>query len=102
MPHMPTYGEDGSGCTSEGCSTTRIISYTATGAEGTDFNVPIGATLAADTYNVGLLGTAGSANFPVLDFPNALAGDRTTTQFRVLSAATLTAGDILKFLLIEE
>lgn len=79
----------------------RVVTYVATGSENGDFFVTIGATLAADTYNVGLLGTAGAANFPVLDFPNALGTDRTTTQFRVLAAAQMTVGDIIKFLLLE-
>jgi hypothetical protein len=98
---MPLYGEDGSSCADGSCGSNRVVTYTATGVEGVDFMVDIGATLASDEYEVGLLGTAGAANFPVLDYPNALAGDRTTTQFRVLSAATLTAGDILKFQIVE-
>lgn len=94
-------GGGGSACSSGSCASTRIVTYVGTGAEGVDFSVPIGTTLAADTYNVGLLGIAGAVNFPILDFPNVLAGDRTTTAFRVLAAAPLTVGDILKFLIIE-
>lgn len=96
------YGsDDGSSCADGACGAPRIVTYTATGSEGVDFTVPIGTTLAADTYEVGLFGIAGAANFPILDFPNALAGDRTTSQFRVLSAAVLTLGDVLKFQIVE-
>lgn len=84
-----------------GASGVVVVTYVATGIEGLDFTVPIGSTLTADTYNVGLLGIAGAANVPFCDFPNVLAGDRTTTTFRVLTAAALTAGDILKFLIVE-
>lgn len=100
MAHMDYSGSMGGSCSS-GCASSRIVTYTATGAEGVDFTVPIGTTLALDTYEVGLLGIAGAANFPILDFPNAVAGDRTTTTFRVLSAAVLTVGDILKFQIVE-
>ena len=97
MSHMPTTAQP-TGSTMLGG---RIVTYVATGAEGVDFSVPIGATLVLDTYDVGLLGIAGAANFPILDFPNALAADRTQTAFRVLAAVALTAGDILKFLIVE-
>ncbi len=100
MSHM-TYTGDGASCADGACGGTRIVAYTATGGE-TDFDVPIGTTLAADTYAVGLLGTAGAAALPVCDFPNALAGDRTTSTFRVVTAAALTTGDVLNFLIVEE
>ena len=101
MSHM-NYAVGAEACADGTCAgTPRIITYTATGSEGVDFTVPIGTTLAADTYEVGLFGIAGAASVPVFDFPNALAGDRTTTSFRVLSAATLTASDIIKFILVE-
>jgi hypothetical protein len=100
MSHMDYDGSMGGSCSSS-CASTRIVTYVATGAEGVDFFVPIGATLAADTYEVGLFGIAGAAALPVCDFPNVLAGDRTQTTFRVLTAATLTVGDILKFQIVE-
>jgi hypothetical protein len=96
MTHMPTTGQPSGGSG----SSARIVTYTATGAEGVDFTVPIGTTLGSE-YEVGLFGIAGAASFPILDFPNVLAGDRTSTTFRVLSASTLTAGDILKFQIVE-
>ncbi len=102
MGHMDYGASSGESCADGLCAgSPRIVTYVATGSEGVDFMVPMGTTLATDSYEVGLFGIAGAANFPVLDFPNVLAGDRTTTEFRVLSAATLTAGDTLKFQVVE-
>jgi hypothetical protein len=78
----------------------RVVTYTASGGEGTDFNVTIGSTMAADDYEV-FWSPAGITNLPILDLPIADAGDRTTTTFRVTTADSLTAGDVLKFLLVE-
>lgn len=76
------------------------VNYVATGVEGTDFNVPIGSTLPNDVYNL-FWAPKGVASVPVLDLPDTLAGDRTTTQFRVITSANLTAGDILTFLIFQ-
>lgn len=74
-----------------------IVTYTATGSEGTDFMVTLPATL-TDAYEVSFFGAAGAASIPdVWDFPDTLAGDRTSTQFRVLVPAALSAGDVFKF-----
>ena len=56
MSHMPEYGSGGSGCEASTCGERRIVTYTATGIEGVDFSVTIGATLAADTYEVSFFG----------------------------------------------
>jgi hypothetical protein len=102
MAHM-TYTGGGASCVDGGCggSDFRVVTYTATGAEGTDFMVDIGATLAADDYEV-LWSPAGVTNLPILDLPTALAGDRTTTQFRVVLADALAADDVLKFFVMEQ
>lgn len=98
MAHMPTYGEDGAACSDSGsCGTARRVPYTATGAEGTDFTVSIGATLAASDYGM-TWAPAGVASLPILDLPE---DDRTTTQFRVLVGDPLTAGDRLDFFIWE-
>lgn len=81
-------------------SNVRTVTYTATGSEGTDFNVTIGTTMAADDYEV-FYAPAGVTNIPVLDLPTSATTDRTTTTFRVTLADSLTAGDVLKFLLVE-
>jgi hypothetical protein len=102
MGHMDYGVSTGEACADGLCAgSPRIVTYTATGSEGVDFMVPIGTTLATDEYEVGLFGIAGAANYPILDFPNTLAGDRTDSEFRVLSAAVLTLGDILKFQVVE-
>lgn len=77
-----------------------VVSYVATGAEGMDFAVPIGRTLSGVTYAV-LWAPSGVTNLPIADLPNGV-GDRTTTQFRVTTAAPLTAGDKLTFVIFEE
>lgn len=73
-----------------------VTNYVATGAEGTDFMVTLSQEMDNDDYGL-VWSPAGVASVPVLDLPNLLAGDRTTTQFRVTLAAALTAGDQLTF-----
>lgn len=76
----------------------RVVTYTATGTEGADFMVPIGATLATASYAV-MWSPAGVTNLPLLDLPTG-AGDRTTTHFRVLvGGELLQAGDTLTFVI---
>jgi hypothetical protein len=104
MSHMPTYGEDGSGCSSEGsCAAPRVVEYTATGAEvPAGVTIPIGATLSAATYHVGFFGLGGDGTGDVpwaWGFPNA---SRTTSQFlATFTGTTLTAGAVYKFQIIE-
>jgi len=70
--------------------------YTATGAEGSDFMVNLPAARATDTYLVE--GTSqGVTMIVAYDFPDLLAGDRTTTAFRVITTGSLTAGDQIYF-----
>lgn len=98
MSHMPSITSGATITTVGTVVPARVVSYTATGSEGTDFMVPIGTALPADDYDVGFFGAAGAASIPaVWDFPNALAGDRTTTEFRVLVPSVLSAGDVFKF-----
>ncbi len=75
--------------------TQRFI-YTATGIEGTDFNVSLPAARATDSYAV-FYTLDGVTNIVTMDFPDVLAGDRTTTQFRVILSGALTAGDKIVF-----
>ena len=81
-------------------STVTTVNYTATGSEGTDFTITIGATMASDVYFV-VPTTRGVTNVPIMDCPDSLAGDRTTTTFRVVTADVLTAGDKLCFLVVQ-
>jgi hypothetical protein len=83
-----------------GASTDQVFRYTATGAEGTDFNITLPAARATDLYNV--LMTSGSvAGIVPANFPDTLAGDRTTTQFRCITAAPLALGDQFDLLVID-
>jgi hypothetical protein len=77
----------------------RIVNFVATGGEQ-DFMVNIGgAPMVNDNYGL-LWSPAGTPSaIPVLDLPNVLAGDRTTTQFRVETLIPLSAGDKLTFVL---
>lgn len=95
MSHMTSLGSTCSD--SGGACSSRVVTYTGTGAEGTSFMVSIGATLASSAYNV-FFSPAGVTNVPVLDLPSS---GRTTSAFPVATATTLTAGDVLMFLLIE-
>lgn len=97
MSHMPTYTSPTPGPTGH---TGVVVNYTATGAEGVSFVVPIGADMGTDQYVI-MWAPSGVTDFPVPDFPDG-AGDRTSTQFRVNVAAALTAGDKLSFVLFEE
>jgi hypothetical protein len=74
--------------------------YTATGAEGSDFMVTLPVAQGTDDYII----VASLSDAPAIygmRFPNALAGDRTTTQFRVITTAALTAGDVIEFRVVD-
>ncbi len=59
--------------------------------------VTMPVAMASDDYSV--VGSLASAAAIVgLQFPDTLAGDRTTTQFRVVTSAALVAGDMIDFI----
>ena len=80
---------------------TFAVDYTAVGGE-TDFHVTLPYTMADASYAIAVAsaggtsgdGTESSGLQPVPDLPKA---GRTTSQFRVLVASPLTAGDELEF-----
>jgi hypothetical protein len=74
--------------------------FTATGAEGSDFTVLLPAARASDVYHVEAT-LAGAALIIGIDCPDLLAGDRTTTQFRVVTTFPLTAGDQIDFVVLD-
>lgn len=74
----------------------QVFRYTATGAEGSDFNVTLPAARANDVYAV-FSSQADMAAIIGMRMPDAIAGDRTTTTFRVITTAALTLGDIIEF-----
>lgn len=69
--------------------------YVATGGES-DFMVTLTVPRANDSYVV-TPALAGVASIVGVDCPDTAAGDRTTTQFRVITSAPLTAGDQIDF-----
>lgn len=96
-PHMPTIGQAVE--VASGGTVVAVVTYTATGSEGTNFLVPIGSVLASAAYEI-TWSPRGVTNVPVLDLPDG-SGDRTTSYFRVYAADVLTAGDQIVFVLFE-
>jgi hypothetical protein len=99
-PHMPA----GTFTPSTGGFQSFVVDYTATGSEGTDFNVPIGKVMADTSYGVVMQSAGGtqgdgteSGGVQLLDIPKA---GRAIGQFRVLIGSPLTAGDILEFVIM--
>lgn len=82
-------------------STIVSVEYTATGGEGVDFMVTIGITMKNSNYDV-LWAPEGENAIPVVDLPNKLTTDRTSTQFRVLMNAQVSSGDKITFLLFQK
>lgn len=74
--------------------------YIATGLEGSDFFVPTPAARANDNYAVFAQGD-GEASILGFDCPNIIPADRTTTQFRVVATAAVTAADRIAFFLFD-
>lgn len=88
----------GSNLGAGGTGNLQSFRYTVTGAEPdlADFMVPLPAARSTDVYRVtGDL--AGATVIVGLDFPDLVAGDRTTTDFRLQATAALTAGDQIDF-----
>jgi hypothetical protein len=74
------------------------FTYTCTGAEGSDFNVTLPSIRATDNYVVnGSQASPAANNIIGFNFPDTLAGDRTTTLFRVVTTAAVVAGDKIDF-----
>lgn len=88
----------GGASSGSGGSNLQAFRYTVTGLEPdtSDFTVILPAARVTDVYRIaGDL--AGAVSIVGLDFPDLIAGDRTTTQFRVVATGSLTAGDQLDF-----
>ncbi len=94
QPFIPAAGGGSSGVAQE------VFRFTATGAEGSDFMVNLPVARAVDTYKVfGQL--AGVTLIFGMDCPDILVGDRTTTQFRVVTTGAVAAGDQIDFLVTD-
>jgi hypothetical protein len=84
----------GSGGGGGGASTTQVFTVIATGAEGSDFFVVLPAARPDDNY-VPQVTCGGTNTILAFDHPDLVALDRTTTQFRVVASAAVTAADRL-------
>lgn len=72
------------------------FTYTVGGGDGSDFMVTLPVARTDDLYLIEA--SLGDVLVIVgLQFPNTVAGDRTTTQFRVVATASMTAGDTIMF-----
>jgi hypothetical protein len=93
-----TVASSGSGGGGGGGSTVATQTYTVTGSEGdlSDFMINLTVPRATDAYRL-IASLAGVAAIVGVDLPNILAGDRTTTQFRIVTSAPLTIGDKIDF-----
>jgi len=77
-------------------STDQRFTFTAIAASS-DFTVTLPAARASDNYVVLATKNSVVAMFD-LNCPDTLAGDRTTTTFRVITSAAVTIGDKIDFL----
>lgn len=70
------------------------------GTDGTDFFVTLPYAWATDDYVVTCT-MGGTTSIVGVDCPNIVAGDRTTTTFRVILTAELQTGDDLDFIITD-
>lgn len=94
LPNKPFISRGSGGTGGGGGSTDQIFTYPATGAEGTDFFITLPAARLDDNY-IPQVTCGGVATIMAFDLPDLLVGDRTTTQFRVITTVAPTAGDLL-------
>lgn len=96
QPFVPAAGGAG------GTGGTLVFRYTVTGAEPdrSDFMVTLPAPQLVDTYKV-VATLAGVSQIVGIDCPDIAAGDRTLTQFRVVTTLALVAGDQIDFMVSE-
>lgn len=90
----PPFVIRGAGGGSGGGSLTQVFTYVCTGAEGSDFFIPLPAARPDDNY-VPQVTCGGVSEITVADLPDLVALDRTTTQFRVIATADVQLGDRL-------
>lgn len=69
-------------------------------ANSADFMVSLPEELEVDTYSVKAQ-LVDSTDYVGIYLPDVLAGDRTTTQFRVVTTSNLSIGDTIDFLIIQ-
>lgn len=93
--------DDGSGG-GGGADILAAFTYTATGAEGSDFFIPFPVALATDNY-IPAVSKGGGAQQELYDYqmPDDAAADRTTLQFRIILATDIRSGDKLDVIVVE-
>lgn len=94
-PFVSTGGSGGGGGTSD----QQAFTYTCTGLEGSDFFITLPAAQASDDYIVEM-GCGGVNQIYTFDCPDLLVGDRTTTQFRVITSTDVSVGDRLDVFIV--
>lgn len=94
---MVAGGSSGGG----GTGNAQAFRYTATGAEGSDFFVNLPAARPTDVYRVEIT-CAGVTSIVDFDAADLIAGDRTTTQFRLITSASLSAGDQFDIIVFDQ
>jgi len=77
-----------------GAGRTDVFTYICTGAEGSDFFIPLPAARVDDNY-VPRVSCGGVATILAFNLPDLAAADRTTLQFRVIASAAVQIGDRL-------
>ena len=75
---------------------TQSFVYTCSGGDGSNFLVTLPTARADDDYLV-TASLGGVTNLFALDLPDIDAGDRTTTEFRVVTSAPVQVGDKIEF-----
>lgn len=82
-------------------STQQVFRYTIVQpADGSDFMVALPVAMPNDLYSV-FPALSGVTSIVGIDCPDILAGDRTTTAFRVETTGELSDGDFIDFMVVE-
>jgi len=94
--------DDGSGGGGGSGSILAAFTYTADGTEGSDFFIPFPAALATDDY-IPSVSKGGGSQQELYDYqmPDDVAADRTTLQFRIITAADVRDGDKLDVIVVQ-
>lgn len=94
--------DDGSGGGGGSGDILAAFTYTADGTEGSDFFIPFPAALATDDYIPSVTkGGGDQQELYDVKMPDDDAADRTTLQFRVITAAAVLEGDKLDVIVIQ-
>jgi hypothetical protein len=99
LPNPPFVSLGGGGGGGGGGSVSQAFTYTCTGAEGSDFFISLPVAQANDNYIPTAL-CGGVEQIFTVDLPDLVAGDRTTTQFRVITSADVRLNDRIDVLIV--